>query len=425
MWFIYEILYIFGFIAYLPKALLRKRLPHPGWLMRLGRYPESVTKALAGRQRPIWVHAVSVGEVLAVLPLLRELSGAYPSVPLVISTVTPGGFDVASKQISGFTIPIYFPLDLRACVDRALTAIRPRALILVESELWPVMLRQAKAGGVPVAVVNGRVSPRSFTRSQRLRAWLFPLLQRVDLFLMQSEADAARLKTLGAPEDRVRAVGSLKWDAGLRARPAPQKVQEAMARLGLQPGEQVIVAGSTHRGEEQALLGAYHALRNGTRLRLILAPRHLERLEEVEGLVRQAGCSVQRLSAASSVGGRWDVGLVDTLGQLPVYYGLASVAFVGVSLIPHGGQNPIEPASLGKPVVFGPFMHNFAEIAGQLVDHQAAWQLPDPQQLVAALKELLGNPARAEPMGERARALTERSAGSAQRTLEALKPLLA
>ena len=371
MWLLYECVLILFFLLYLPKALWRRRLPHRGWRMRLGRYPASVRQALTGRP-VIWLHAVSVGEVLAARPLLEGLAAARPADALVVSTVTPSGFQLASTQRLAASTVIYFPLDLRACVARSLETIRPRALLLMESELWPVMIRLAKVRGTAVAVVNGRISPRAFRRYRWVKRWFQGILNDVDLFLMQSQLDADRLLQLGAPPAKIRVVGSLKWDASLGARPTPEALQTAAQRLGLNGRQSVLVAGSTHRGEERPILQAFQALRNRhPHLRLIIAPRHLERLSEVEQLAQDAGSTAVRLSTMP-VSGAWDVGIVDTFGQLPTYYGLAAAVFVGGSLIPHGGQNPLEPASLGKPVIFGPSMHNFAEIAQQLLERRAA-----------------------------------------------------
>ena len=420
---LYELLYVFGLLLYVPSAMWRKRLPHRGWSMRLGRYPRRVVEALRDRQA-LWLHAVSVGEVLAVQPLLRALTQVYPEYVTVVSTVTPGGFEVASKQLGERGVPVYFPLDLRGCVSRALDALHPRILLLMESELWPTVIRLAKARGIPIAVINGRISPRAFRRYQRIRSWLAGMLDQVDLFLMQSQTDADRIIQLGAPPKKIRVVGSLKWDASLGSRPSPHAIQEAAARLGVGAADVVVVAGSTHRGEEDAVLAAFQTIRaSHPSARLVVAPRHLERVSEVEAGVRQAGLQVVRLSQAAPPP-PWEVGLVDAFGQLPLYYGMATIVFIGGSLIPHGGQNPLEAAGLGKPVVFGPFMHNFAEISHQLLAHHAARQVERPQELASLFQELLEQPAQAQQMGRCAQELTERLQGATQRTLGALQSLL-
>ena len=250
------------------------------------------------------------------------------------------------------------------------------------------------------------------------------MVERVDLFLMQSQVDADRIRALGAAPEKVRVVGSLKWDASLGDRPTPDAIQAMAGRLGLSGQEIVVMAGSTHRGEEVMVLRAYQALRaSHQRVRLILAPRYLERLAEVEGLVRQAGFTPVRLSHHTG-GEKWQIGIVDVFGQLPLYYGLATVVFIGGSFIPHGGQNPLEACSVGKPVVFGPSMYNFETIAHQLLAHHAARQAASEDELTQFFAELIDNQAEAHAMGRRAHALTEQFQGATQRTLDALQPLL-
>ena len=423
MWFLYEFLYVIGFVLYLPRALWRRRFPHRGWVMRLGRYPKALLQRLGGRQT-LWVHAVSVGEVLAVLPLVEALGRADPDDPIVLSTITPGGFEVASRRLGERASVVYFPLDLSGCVARAFDQLRPRLLMLVESELWPTVIRTAHARGVPVAVVNGRISARTVRRYRWVGPWQTGMLRRVDAFLMQSQEDADRLLRLGAPADHVQVVGSLKWDASLSARPTAEAIGALAARIGCNGRQAVVVAGSTHRGEERVILDAFqHLCDTHPNLRLIIAPRHLERLTEVEALIRHAGYRSVRLSALGQ-GAAWDVGVVDSFGQLPVYYGLATVVFIGGSLIPHGGQNPLEAASLGKPVLFGPSMHNFSVISHQLLAHHAACQVSGPADLASLIGELLDQPQQAAEMGRRAQALTEQFQGATVRTLEALRPLL-
>ena len=423
MWVVYELLLFVGLLLYLPRAVGRRRLPHAGWWMRVGRYPVSVRQRLQGRQA-IWVHAVSVGEVLAAQPLLHALMQAYPQDSLVVSTITPGGFGVASNLLGDRGVPIYGPLDLRPCLAKAFETLHPRILLLMESELWPGMIRQATARGVPIVVVNGRISPRAFRRYQLARPWIAGMLRSVNLFLMQSQADADRLLQLGAPRDAVRVTGSLKWDAGVSARPSAEAIRETAARLGLNGRQTVIVAGSTHRGEETLMLDAFQAVRASCEdARLIIAPRHLERLDEIEHEVRRAGFKVTRVSDPPQ-SAAWEVGLIDRFGELPRYYGLATVVCIGGSFIPHGGQNPLEAASLGKPVLFGPSMHNFLETAQQLLQHQAAWQVSKREDLAPALQALIADPAKRERMGRNAQDTIARCQGATQRTLDLIDPLL-
>lgn len=434
----YQALLVLGLIVvYLPVSLWRRRLPHRGWTMRLGCYPADVRSRLADARPTIWLHAVSVGEAIAAKPLVAQLRRRYPHVRLVISTITPTGFAVASKDYAEVATVIVAPFDLRWCVARAFRLIRPSVLLLMESELWPVWIDEAQRQEVPVAVVNGRMSERAFNRYQRVRGLMTRMMRSVSRYLMQSQVDAARIRRLGAPEDRVAVLGSLKWDASLGSRPEPSALDALKSRIGWQPDQPLIVAGSTHRGEETALLDALKQIRQQQpAARLIIAPRHIERAADIERLVGERGFSVRRVSRVPGSEGTCcstqrvpsepgtDVLIIDTLGQLPSYYALATVVFVGGSLIPRGGQNPLEPAGLGKPVVFGPSMDNFAEIAQQLIASEAAVQLRGPHELAPTLLDLLQRPDYAQQLGRNAKATVERCRGASDRILLALDPLL-
>lgn len=421
MWFFYELAVLFGFLAYLPKAFLRRRLPHPGWSMRLGRYPAG--RLPSDGRRPVWLHAVSVGETLAARPLIDGLLKHPEGSPLVVSSVTSGGHGVAASHLGTRGAAIYFPLDFTFSVDRALAAVRPRVLVLMESELWPNMIRRCRAQGIPVVVVNGRVSARSVRRAGMAAGGMRWLVNQVDLFLMQSQADADRLLALGAARNKVRVAGNLKWDASIASRPDGRAVEAERARLRL-AGDPVLAAGSTHRGEEAAVLHAFARVRRSRpSARLILAPRHLERLQEVEQLVADAGLTRFRLSQAPA-GADWHVGIVDTFGRLPLYYSLSDAVFIGGSLIPHGGQNPLEATSLGKPVAFGPFMGNFEAIVHELLAQHAAVRVQSGEELGELLELLLEHPDRASTMGRQAKEVTERFQGATHRTITALKPFL-
>jgi 3-deoxy-D-manno-octulosonic-acid transferase len=319
---------------------------------------------------------------------------------------------------------VFFPLDFGWAVRRALGRLRPRLVLLTETELWPNFLAVCAVRGIPVAVINGRLSPRSFPRYRLVRWWFGRVLQNVRLFCMQSSQDAERIVALGAPADRVRVTGNLKYDF-----PSFDEAVDVAAlrrSLGLPAGRRLVVAGSTHRGEEDAMLEAFRKAANSRPdLCLLVAPRHPERLEEVERLVARAGLPCVRRSRAEAQppeeGGAI---LLDTMGELARLYAAASVVFIGGSLIPHGGQNILEPAAHGRPVIHGSHMANFAEMRDRFRDAGAAIQVEDAAGLLRALEALLDDSQEAERMGKAGRGIVAAHRGATERTADLVDALL-
>jgi len=400
--------------------LLARRGGHylPTLSGRLGR-AAGVARVTGG----LWLHAVSVGEVGVAATLARALP---PQVPLLVSTVTPTGQARAHALFSsnppdGRPAEIaYLPFDLGFAVRRFYDRFKPRALVLVEGDYWPLVLREARRRGLPVAVVNGRVGDRSFARLRRLRPILGPLFSAVDRFGVQTEEDRDRLATLGISPERITVTGNLKYES---PEPPPKpELEEALRTLA--GGRPILLAGSTMAGEEEQVLAAYQRAGGGTRALLILAPRHPERWNEVEALLAARGVAAVRRTGLPSTGSP-DVVLLDSLGELASLYRLATAAFIGGTLVPTGGHNPLEPARFGVPVAVGPSMHNFREMAEQF-DRVRAWRrAADARALGQIWKEWLDNPAAARDQGARAARLVEENQGSLQRTLEMLAPLLA
>lgn len=380
--------------------------------------------SVAGK-RPIWVHAVSVGETMAVKPLLRELKHRYPERPVVLSTVTETGRSVAEK-IAEADLVVYFPFDFGFAVSRALRLVSPSLVIVVETEIWPNFLRYARRMAIPAVMVNGRISDRSFPRYLRFSWFFTPLLAKLSALCMQSEEDARRIVAIGAPAQRVFVTRNLKYDLPVRTL-SPAEREELHQRYRLPPDALVITAGSTHAGEEEVVADSYARLaRERSGLFLVLVPRHPERAAEVGTMLQGKGIPHVRRSALDgapepAAGG---VLLVDTIGELMNLYALSDLVFVGGSLVPVGGHNLLEPASVGAPVLFGPHMHNFREITSLVLAADAGAQVEDRAGLEDALRRLLNDEPRRLAMGERGIRLMTEQGGAASRHLEIIGRLL-
>ncbi|MDD5019191.1 MAG: 3-deoxy-D-manno-octulosonic acid transferase [Candidatus Omnitrophica bacterium] len=407
----YDILLLFAALVYLPFYAVRGRL-HGRILSRIGIFDEDDLKASAGR-RTVWIHAVSVGEARAAESLVRLIRKQWPQDRLVVSTVTPTGYAILKKVLKDDETAFFAPLDLSWVVRKFLLVLQPRLLVIMETELWPNLVRLSVAAGARVVVVNGRISDNSFKGYKRLLWLIGPVLKLIDVFCMQSAASAERIKALGAPADRVCVTGNIKFDLGYDAVRPP-----FLENMRLLAGDNmVLVAGSTHDNEEEMILGIFKSLhKDFPGLRLVIAPRHLERIDKVRRLVRINGLEavfVSRLKSFSS----GQVALLDTMGDLTALYELADVVFVGGSLVKKGGHNPIEPAVFGKPILFGNCMDNFREIRDIFIRQEAAIEVTGAQNLEYELRRLLASPAERKAFGERARGLLEQNRGATKRTV--------
>jgi 3-deoxy-D-manno-octulosonic-acid transferase len=401
---------------------------------RSGKYREGWSEKVMGRaphrigDRPcVWFHAVSVGEVLLLRPLVDELARRRPGWEVVVSTTTSTGLAVARRTYPDL-VTFYAPLDFSWATRRAMGRIRPTVLALVELELWPNLVWSAKRAGASVAIINGRLSSRSHHGYQRLRGPLGPTIRRLDSVAVQTEEYAARFVDLGVPRQRVRVTGSVKYD-GLETDRSNPRTLTLRKALGLDPADLVFVAGSTMEGEEAAALSAYRAARlHHPRLRLILIPRHADRFEKVAAWLDQEREPVLRrswLNAPTHWGGNLPVLLVDTIGELPAVWGLADVAFVGGSLVPgRGGQNMMEPVAYGASVLFGPHTSNFRETVEQLLERRGARQVANAAELTAALIDDLDDPETAAARGASGRAYVLAQNGAASRTMAELDRLI-
>ena len=374
----------------------------------------------------IWVHAVSVGEVLSARPLISELRASYPKLRLFLSTTTLTGQQLARRSVPDVDAVFYFPFDWTTPARRTLNVVRPRLFVMTETEIWPNLLRECKRRGVKTLMVNGRISYRSFPRYRLVRPFMKRVLADIDRFCVQGEETSRRLIELGADPARIIVTGSLKFDS-LESSPIPGRGRERVLRFfRVPPGRPVIIAGSTLKGEEEPVIRAFNRVRaSGVNALLVIAARHPERFDEVERLCRHEGLTVVRRSELPiDAEPRADAVVLDTIGELAQLYQIATVVFVGGSLVPAGGHNILEPALYGKPVVFGPHMQNFGEIAETFLTNGAAIQVRTAGELDETMLSLIGDPVRRARVGAAARALVESNRGARDRTLVVIRDLL-
>ncbi|MCA1650898.1 MAG: 3-deoxy-D-manno-octulosonic acid transferase [Acidobacteria bacterium] len=428
MYAVYSILIVAFFVLVSPYLLyqaLRYRKYIVSLPQRLGYLPVSFN---LDADESIWIHAVSVGEVLTARALLGELRQRYPRLRIFLSTTTMTGRQIARNNLQYVDEVFYFPFDLGFIVQRTLALVRPRLFIMMETEIWPNLLRACRRAGVRTAVVNGRISGRSYPRYRLARPFFRRVLRDVDRFCMQSEESARRIIDIGAERERVTVTGSLKFDSlEIPGAPSADRGQNRVLRFfRLTPDRSVLIAASTLKGEEEPILDAFQRIRTTvTNALLIIAPRKPERFDDVERLARRAGWNVARRSELRvDAEPRNDVIILDTIGELAQLYQVATAVFVGGSLVDAGGHNILEPAVFGKPIVFGPHMENFAEIAWTFIDNGAALQVRSARELETALLDLLGDPVRRASLGAAARALVEANRGARGKSLAVLAQLL-
>lgn len=430
MYFVYSLLLTIGFLVLSPRFLFDA--------FRHGKYVAGFRERLGlltplKNQRPvIWLHCVSVGEAQAARPLVQALKRDFPDHSVVVSTITVTGQQVAREVFKDSAERVfYFPFDWGFTVARSLERINPLVVLLMETELWPGFLRQCAQRGIPVALVNGRISERSCRRYQAIKPFISRVLRLLKLAVMQTDEDAARLKKLGMREDKVLVSGNLKFDAGMI--PLASAVTEDLRNKFASTDQPLIIAASTHAPEERLLIDAFRNLQIKARLnpRLMIAPRHPERFDEVASLMASSGFSWTRRSSPDQSDGKTaDLILLDTIGELPSAYPLASIVFVGGSIAKHGGHNILEPAAVGSCIVTGAHTHNFATIVNTFLENDAIIQLPplDESQASAELayviNELLADPQRQESLRRRARTLVEENRGATDRTLSLITPLI-
>lgn len=427
MFIIYDFIYILTAIIYLPVFLLRRKF-HPGFNRRFGILPKDLKL-----RHPIWIHAVSVGEAKAIKGLLEELKKNYPERDFVISTVTPTGNKIAQGLAERNDFVTYLPLDLSFVVAQVLGKIKPSLFILAETEIWPNLISCLHKRQIPIVIVNGRISDASFKGYLSIAFLLKAILNKIYLFCVQTPRDAERLMRLGVLKDKIKITGNMKFDTtdyiNFKEEDAALKL-----KLGLKSREKLLVIGSSHPLEEEIILEAYKKLlQDFPDLRLLIAPRHPERSKDIERIAKTFGFQGVFISGLNPTPDTRDltpntynltpIFILDTIGELMRFYAIADIVFVAGSLTKNGGHNILEPAALGKPVLFGPHMFNFRDIADLFLENQSALLVQDQEELCARVRDLLNKPEKIELLSKRAREVVLTHQGATQKTVQIIKEL--
>lgn len=418
---LYDIGFFIFSLLYLPTLLFKGKL-HRDFLQRFGNYDEKTKSALASRKEKIWIQAVSVGEVALCKTFIPLLKNEYPKAEIVLSTITKTGNDLAKKIFSKDVTIIYFPLDFRFVVNKVAGLIKPKLYVMIETEIWPNLLNALYRMSVPSALINGRISDRSIGKYRLARPFIKKTLNRLNIFCMQTKADAERIVELGAPSEKVKVTGNMKFDTASKRDMRPgEEIREV---LNLEADEELVVAGSTHKGEEEILLEAFKELSpEFPKLKLLIAPRHIDRIGEIDRLVKRLGLEAVKVSDGRMVGAS-KVLILDAIGQLNDIYSIATIVFIGGSLVRHGGHNPIEPALFEKPVLFGPHMFNFKTIASSFLSTRAAVQVTAVNDIVSECRFLLRDESERMRLGTSARSLVIKNCGAAKRNIDAIKEII-
>jgi 3-deoxy-D-manno-octulosonic-acid transferase len=419
---IYNLLWPIGLLLFLPSYLakmFRRGGYRENFGQRLGFYSTQYRHRLRGK-KPTWIHAVSVGEVVIALKLAEQLRRLQPDLKCVLTTTTTTGHALAQKRAPDWMDVLYAPLDFWPVMRHAFRVIAPQRIILVEAEVWPNLVAEATRRKIPIILANARLSPRSERRFRRFKFFVGPIFRRLDLVCVPTPEDAKRWKNLGATPSQIHAVGNIKYDI------SNQAVSSGAARRFIETGidTAILFGGSTHRGEEKVLADVFCALRSDfPNLFLILAPRHVERANEVEAELRKRDLRSIRQTATGSWADELDCLLIDTTGELPYWYNIATIVFIGKSLTAHGGQNPVEAISARRPVIFGPHMENFAGLAKQLIAEGGALCVQNSQELTENSRRLLRDPAEREKLATNALRVIQPHREAAVRTAALIEKL--
>ena len=424
LWILYNLLFPIVFVCMLPKFLSRM-LKRGGYgahfEQRIGHFGHN-TKAQLREHRRIWVHAVSVGEIYVALRFIKAYRAAHPDTFFALSTTTSTAHAIGRKEIDPRDVLFYFPVDLPVIIRKVLRIINPQRLVLVEGEFWPNLIRLADNQGIPVSLVNGRLSQNSYRGYRKLKSLTADVLRRIDPICVQGEGDAERMIGIGAPAENVRVMGTVKFDVAERNAAGEQTAQEIMRQIGVPEDAVVLLGGSTWPGEEAVLCELYRKLRQDyEKLFLVIVPRHVERAPDVVQVFEEQGLScLRRSQLGNAQHERPDVLFVDTTGELRNFYSVADIIFVGKSLCEHGGQNPIEPAMCGKAVVVGPNMENFPAVMPVFMENNALLQVENAAQLEETLRGLLDDSVARAQLGARAAQTVAQNQGVIEKTVQFL-----
>ncbi|MFY9402343.1 MAG: 3-deoxy-D-manno-octulosonic acid transferase [Candidatus Omnitrophota bacterium] len=416
MTLLYDLVFILFIIINIPVYLFKGKF-HCGFIRRFGVLPKGVEF-----HSPIWVHAVSVGEAVSARRLIEGLRKIYPEKQFVISTVTPTGNTIARSIAKEKDFVTYLPFDISCITNFVIKRVKPCIFIIIETELWPNLINSLHKNAVPVVVLNARISDASFKGYLALRKIIKPILKKVSIFCAQSKSDSLKLSTLGVVPAKIEVTGNMKFDQDISS------YDSAIyrAELKLDKGDILLVAGSTHPKEEEVLLDVYKKLlKPFPYLRLLLAPRHPERSDNISKLVRSKGFLVERVSVLKDKTLKERaVFILDTIGNLVKYYSAADIVFVGGSLVKRGGHNILEPAFLNKPVFFGPYIFNFRDIAQEFLNSQAALQVLNAEGLIKAIKGVLTDNSKADVLVNNAQLVIAANRGATDKNISLIKRLI-
>jgi 3-deoxy-D-manno-octulosonic-acid transferase len=422
MYLLYNLLIYLLIPLILPFFIFRfftKKRYRSGLMERLGYYPKKEISRIFNKNI-IWLHSVSVGEVIASIPLVMELKNGYPNYSIVMSTVTDTGRETALNKIPFLDAVIFFPFDFTFSVNNAIDTIKPVIFIMLETEIWPNFLKGLNKKNIPAILINGRISDRSYKRYLSVRFFIKEVLKNISAFGMQSADDTERIINIGADKKKVERTGNLKFEHEVKD-VSSDTVKKLKGLLNITEDKNIIIAGSTHRGEDEEIIKAYLSVTGAIPEPpiLIIAPRHLDRFPEIEDILRRYNLSFIRktMIKKEEASSKCSVILLDTIGELSTFYSIASVVFVGGSLVSVGGHNILEPALYKKPILFGPYMHNFKEIAEGFKNKKAAIEITNSDEMAKEIINILNNPHIGKELGERGFSVVVENRGALEKSV--------